>query len=64
MVSCREHSRIEFYETLPRMPTRFYRRLLLYCLDDGSALLEGPAATDEAGTAILPNNESFRMHRA
>src|SRR4026207_47855 len=26
---------------------------LLYCLDDGTALLEGPATADESATAVL-----------
>ena len=30
---------------------------LLYCLDDGTALLDGPAAADESKTAILPGSE-------
>ena len=31
----------------------YYDDSLLYCLDDGTALLEGPASMDEPATAIL-----------
>jgi TolB-like protein/tetratricopeptide (TPR) repeat protein len=31
----------------------YHDETLLYCLDDGSALLEGPASTDDPETAIL-----------
>jgi hypothetical protein len=31
---------------------------LLYCLDDGSALLEGPASMDEPATAFLQQPQS------
>ncbi|MEO6655811.1 MAG: hypothetical protein ABIO36_06975, partial [Pyrinomonadaceae bacterium] len=30
---------------------------LLYCLDDGNALLEGPASVDESRTAIFPGTD-------
>ncbi|MFN2502451.1 MAG: tetratricopeptide repeat protein [Pyrinomonadaceae bacterium] len=37
----------------PECRRDYYDETLLYCLDDGSALLEGPATTDEPATAIL-----------
>ena len=36
----------------------YYDDSLLYCLDDGTALLEGPASTDEPATAILHDRAS------
>ena len=38
----------------PECRRDYYDDSLLYCLDDGSALLEGPTSLDEADTAILP----------
>jgi adenylate cyclase len=38
----------------PKCRRDFYDDSLLYCLDDGSALLDGPATVDEPATAILP----------
>jgi len=38
----------------PECRRDYYDDTLLYCLDDGNALLEGPAALDEQSTAILP----------
>ena len=38
----------------PECRRDYYDETLLYCLDDGAALLEGPVA-DQAATAILPN---------
>ena len=38
----------------PECRRDYYDDSLLYCLDDGSALLEGPASVDEPATAILP----------
>src|SRR5688572_13246305 len=38
----------------PECRRDYYDETLLYCLDDGNALLEGPASGDEANTAILP----------
>ena len=38
----------------PQCRRDYYDDTLLYCLDDGSALLEGPASRDEPPTAILP----------
>src|SRR5215212_5907876 len=37
----------------PECRRDYYDDTLLYCLDDGSALLEGPASADEPVTAIL-----------
>ena len=37
----------------PQCRRDYYDDSLLYCLDDGGALLEGPASTDEPATAIL-----------
>jgi hypothetical protein len=37
----------------PECRRDYYDDSLLYCLDDGAALLEGPASTDEPRTAIL-----------
>jgi TolB-like protein/Tfp pilus assembly protein PilF len=37
----------------PECRRDYYDDSLLYCLDDGSALLEGPASADEPATAIL-----------
>lgn len=40
----------------PECRRDYYDDTLLYCLDDGNALLEGPASTDEPETAILPSD--------
>ena len=37
----------------PKCRRDYHDETLLYCLDDGTALLEGPASADEAATAIL-----------
>ncbi|MEO7658965.1 MAG: hypothetical protein ABIV48_05060 [Pyrinomonadaceae bacterium] len=37
----------------PECGRDYYDDTLLYCLDDGNALLEGPATVDEPATAIL-----------
>ncbi len=37
----------------PECRRDYFDDSLLYCLDDGSALLEGPASVDETATAIL-----------
>lgn len=42
----------------PQCRRDYYDDTLLYCLDDGNALLEGPASGNEPATAILPNFES------
>jgi len=39
----------------PECRRDYYDDSLLYCLDDGSALLEGPASQDGPATAILPH---------
>src|SRR5688572_1144869 len=38
----------------PECTRDYYDDSLLYCLDDGTALLEGPASADEPATFILP----------
>lgn len=38
----------------PECRRDYYDDSLLYCLDDGTALLEGPAATDEPATVVYP----------
>ncbi|MFN2502452.1 MAG: hypothetical protein ABR530_10635, partial [Pyrinomonadaceae bacterium] len=38
----------------PECKQTYLDETLNYCLDDGSALLKGPAMTDEPATAILP----------
>src|SRR5438876_2882882 len=37
----------------PECRRDYYDDTLIYCLDDGNALLEGPASADEPATAIL-----------
>ncbi|MCC6453246.1 MAG: tetratricopeptide repeat protein [Acidobacteria bacterium] len=48
----------------PECRRDYYDDSQLYCLDDGSALLEGPASLDEPATAIFgvgsPSKASFR----
>jgi adenylate cyclase len=39
----------------PECRRDYYDDSLFYCLDDGSALLEGPASGNESATAIFPN---------
>ena len=39
----------------PECRRDYYDETLLYCLDDGAALLEGPASGNESATAILPD---------
>jgi len=41
----------------PECRRDYYDDSLLYCLDDGSALLDGPRSADEAKTAILRSDE-------
>src|ERR1043166_2726454 len=41
----------------PECRRDYYDDTLLYCLDDGNALLEGPASMDEPATAILHATE-------
>ncbi|HSU24647.1 MAG TPA: tetratricopeptide repeat protein [Pyrinomonadaceae bacterium] len=38
----------------PECRRDYYDDSLLYCLDDGAALLQGPASVDEPATAIIP----------
>ncbi len=38
----------------PECRRDYYDETLLYCLDDGSALLEGPGSVDESATALFP----------
>src|SRR5687768_5408134 len=45
----------------PECRRDYYDETLLYCLDDGTALLEGPVSVDEAGTVILPGEEKTRV---
>jgi TolB protein len=42
----------------PECRRDYYDDSLLYCLDDGSALLEGPLSEDASETAILPSSEA------
>ena len=42
----------------PECRRDYYDDTLLYCLDDGNALLEGPASGDEPATAILTVHEN------
>jgi len=42
----------------PECRRDYYDDSLIYCLDDGTALLEGPASGDESATAILHGLES------
>ncbi len=44
----------------PECRRDYYDDTLLYCLDDGNALLEGPATADEPATAILSEAAAFR----
>jgi TolB-like protein len=43
----------------PECRRDYYDSTLLYCLDDGSALLEGPASVDEPATAILHSTDAL-----
>ena len=42
----------------PECRRDYYDDTLLYCLDDGKALLEGPASVDEPATAILHTTDA------
>jgi hypothetical protein len=44
----------------PECRRDYYDEMLLYCLDDGNALLEGPATSgaDEPATAILHTTDA------
>jgi TolB-like protein/Tfp pilus assembly protein PilF len=48
----------------PECRRDYYDDTLLYCLDDGNALLEGPASDDEPATAILSEPGADRGPRA
>ncbi|MGD9561605.1 MAG: hypothetical protein AB7F88_04460 [Pyrinomonadaceae bacterium] len=48
----------------PECRRDYYDDSLLYCLDDGNALLEGPAATAEPATVSLPVPDSHRGSEA
>src|SRR5688572_19678948 len=50
----------------PECRRDYYDDSLLYCLDDGVALLEGPASVDEPATAILsePRTEKSESNTA
>src|SRR2546421_7526591 len=39
----------------PECRRDYYDDTLIYCLDDGNALLEGPASVDEPATAQIPS---------
>ncbi|MCA1590264.1 MAG: tetratricopeptide repeat protein [Acidobacteria bacterium] len=45
----------------PECRRDYYDETLLYCLDDGSALLEGPASADGAATAIFNSEGKTRV---
>jgi TolB-like protein/Tfp pilus assembly protein PilF len=49
---------IDFMKRCPECRRDYYGDTLLYCLDDGNALLEGPASVDEPATAILSEPEA------
>src|SRR5215218_2532061 len=40
----------------PECRRDYYDETLLYCLDDGTSLVEGPASMDDPATAILSGN--------
>src|SRR6186997_992203 len=46
----------------PECRRDYYDESMMYCLDDGTALLEGPASGDEPVTAIYgsPSSDSLR----
>ena len=43
----------------PECRRDYYDETLLYCLDDGTALLEGPSAVGESRTEVLPELARF-----
>ena len=47
----------------PECRRDYYDDSLLYCLDDGSALLEGPASADEPATAVFPSVHTTEEER-
>src|SRR4029079_15240001 len=44
----------------PQCRRDYYDDSLMFCLDDGIALLEGPSSMDEPATAILPGEPVSR----
>ncbi|HEV8591477.1 MAG TPA: hypothetical protein VGQ55_05185 [Pyrinomonadaceae bacterium] len=48
----------------PECRRDYYDDSLLYCLDDGNALLDGPASVDEPATSILSEPGADRSPRA
>src|SRR5688572_7965890 len=47
----------------PECRRDYYDERLLYCLDDGFALLEGPARSDELPTEVIPAFNSYGDRR-
>jgi TolB-like protein/Tfp pilus assembly protein PilF len=47
----------------PECRRDYFDDSLLYCLDDGSALLEGPASADEPATAVFPSVHTTEEER-
>ena len=47
----------------PECRRDYHDDTLLYCLDDGMLLLEGPASTSEAKTAILPETPALASEK-
>ena len=47
----------------PECRRDYYDDSLLYCLDDGSSLLEGPASADEPATAVFPSVHTTEEER-
>ncbi|MGB7067894.1 MAG: hypothetical protein WBD22_00180 [Pyrinomonadaceae bacterium] len=47
----------------PECRRDYYDDTLLYCLDDGNVLLEGPASFDEPATAILSEPQAIATGR-
>ncbi len=45
----------------PECRRDYYDETLLYCLDDGRALLDGPATADELATAILSSSSGNQL---
>src|SRR5215218_6949918 len=48
----------------PECRRDYYDETLLYCLDDGTSLVEGPASMDDPATAILSGNAPKDAHMA
>ena len=45
----------------PQCRRDYFDETLLYCLDDGIALLDGPVSVDDPATAIFPGEEKTRV---